>query len=131
MDAQKILVLKYPKAKTWADCLFAVTHSKAEHIPFFNQHLEDTFTQIKQQTDPQELQNLFYKIDYLMSAQTRYFRGSSAIKEWAVSALYRHKGYAEHKRVYGETDQYAQVLTFDVFAQKLLAKDGPLNPIVQ
>jgi hypothetical protein len=129
IEAQTITVLKYPAAKTWDDCLFSVLHTKEKYMHLFDDHLQETLNHLKQQTNPQDIQNLLYKFDFLMSAQTRYFRGSSAIKEWFVSALYRFKEYEEPTRLYCETDQFAQILTLPRYVETLSEKDGSLKPL--
>jgi hypothetical protein len=62
-----------------------------------------------------------------MSAQTPCFRGSAAIKEWFVSALYKFKGVQEPPRSFGETDQYAQIQSVYDFIMTSWERDGQLQ----
>lgn len=126
-DAQRILVLKHPKARSWRECSFMLIHCDAERISFFDHLLEAILEAIKKEKKPSLLQMQIYLFEYALSAQTPFFRGSSAVKEWFVSGIYKFKGYVHPPRGYCETDQWAQILSFYNFVMKMWHKDGPLQ----
>ncbi|CAO4838420.1 MAG: hypothetical protein CNLJKLNK_00041 [Holosporales bacterium] len=118
--AQKIHVLVHPNAESWAECAFMLVHTHHKYIPYFDTIIKSAFDAYKREIDPLKMRIQLHTIEYAISAQTPYFRGSAAINEWMTTALARYKGiHLEHKG-YCQTDQLAQVLPYFAFLKRRL-----------